>query len=143
MKLECFWNHVKVSRPNDCWLWQQALNEHGYGRPFIGSRREYAHRVAYSITNNVAVKKGDVILHVCDTPACCNPKHLRLGTMADNTNDMMIKRRCRHVLSKENVEYIRANPDNMTQRKLAARFNVSQGTIGFASRGETWIERSY
>lgn len=39
---------------------------------------------------------GLVVMHSCDTPACIEPKHLKLGTVADNNRDMAQKGRCRN-----------------------------------------------
>ena len=41
-------------------------------------------------------------------------------------------------LTTEKVAYIRENPDGLTQRQLAKKFNVCQATIGQIQRGETW-----
>jgi HNH endonuclease len=35
------------------------------------------------------------VLHTCDNPPCCNPRHLFLGTPKDNTDDMISKGRAR------------------------------------------------
>ena len=40
-----------------------------------------------------SIPEGKWLLHSCDNHSCCNPGHLRLGTPAENTNDMMTRRR--------------------------------------------------
>jgi hypothetical protein len=39
--------------------------------------------VAYILTNG-PIPLDCVICHVCNTPACCNPAHLRAGSHTDN-----------------------------------------------------------
>lgn len=61
-----------------------------------------AHRVAYAIANGGALAdnprttssaRQNVVMHSCDHPWCVNPKHLSLGTHAENIRHRLEKRR--------------------------------------------------
>lgn len=39
------------------------------------------------------LEEGKAVLHKCDTPACCNPAHLAVGSQRENMNDMYTKGR--------------------------------------------------
>ena len=39
------------------------------------------------------IPKGLLVMHKCDTRACCNPDHLQLGTQKDNMADCAAKGR--------------------------------------------------
>jgi hypothetical protein len=85
--------------PNSgCWLWTGAMTEFGYGLVNIGrsgaSRMARVHRLVWE-HHNGPISEGMVVMHKCDVPQCCNPLHLRLGTKAENTHDMMVKGRHR------------------------------------------------
>lgn len=92
-----FWSKVDRSAgPDGCWLWTGNKDSLGYGRILIvGRRQDSAHRVAWGLTNG-PIPDGLWVLHNCpggDTPACCNPSHLWLGTHKDNMADMVAKGR--------------------------------------------------
>lgn len=81
-----------------CHLWTAALNNKGYGVLGIGGRGDgvmYAHRYALQQRLGRELSDGECALHRCDNPCCVNPAHLFVGTMADNTRDMVAKGRDR------------------------------------------------
>lgn len=89
-----FWEKVDRRGPDECWEWQGARNSKGYGElgRAKGKKNEYAHRLAYRIHYG-SISEGMFVLHRCDNPPCCNPRHLFEGTPQDNTDDMIAKGR--------------------------------------------------
>jgi len=87
-----FWRMVEMDSANACWLWIGALRPNGYGVTKYQGRRWAAHRLAWVLTNG-SIPDGMLVCHRCDTPLCCNPKHLFLGTVRDNMQDMLKKGR--------------------------------------------------
>lgn len=65
----------KIVVVNDCWEWQACKNK-GYGRINVSGKIKEAHRVSYEIFIG-EIPKRNIIHHVCNNPACINPKHLK------------------------------------------------------------------
>jgi HNH endonuclease len=83
--LERYNDHVE--KGEECWLWQGAIGEHGYGYISIGGHRvKQAHRVAYELFIG-PIPEGKCVLHRCDTRACVRPDHFFLGTPLTNAQD--------------------------------------------------------
>lgn len=95
--LHCrFWPRVEVGSDEECWRWGGWINAQGYGQIVVGGRKGLpvgAHRIAWELANNRRIPWRGVIRHSCDNPTCCNPKHLLLGTQADNMRDCAAKGR--------------------------------------------------
>ena len=91
-KQQDFWFFVNIRNENECWPWLGKLNQWGYGIFRINGFCGMAHRIAYEKTTNTNIK-GLIAMHICDNPKCCNPKHIILGTHADNQADKVAKNR--------------------------------------------------
>lgn len=89
-----FMRRVLRGGADECWLWAGAKTAGGYGQLRRDGHRVYAHRYAYELEHG-PIGGGFVVMHSCDTPACVNPKHLTVGTHADNVMDKMRKGRYR------------------------------------------------
>jgi hypothetical protein len=91
--IQKFQDRIEKRGPDECWLWIGDTIKKGYGRLTIyngKSRNLLAHRVVHFIaTGEWPIN----VIHSCDNPPCCNPKHLSGGTMVDNMADMKSKGR--------------------------------------------------
>jgi hypothetical protein len=134
-----------------CWHWTGRLEANGRGRMRIAGRYVLAHRVSYELHKG-PIPPGLLVCHHCDNPRCVNPEHLFLGTVADNSADMVRKGRSHHhngsrrgagnpnaKLSTADVELIRqAVARGQDDASVAVRFGVTRTTIKDIRLGKTW-----
>jgi hypothetical protein len=125
----------------------------GYGIIRHGSasnvQRIRAHRYTYELAHG-PIPDGLSVLHNCpggDCRRCVNPRHLWVGTQADNMQDMWAKGRgahgqkARHAkLTDAQVVEIRQRyiPRVVTQDALAVEYGVEQTLISQIVRGTIW-----
>jgi hypothetical protein len=88
-----FWASVDKSGGDDaCWPWTAGKEKRGYGRLFVNGRNVTTSRFSFELHKG-PIPNGLFVLHRCDNPPCCNPAHLFLGTLTDNSADMVSKGR--------------------------------------------------
>jgi hypothetical protein len=148
--LEALTAKIDKDAETGCWHWTGLKDVRGYGRINIWSpaikntKYELAHRASYRLHCG-EIPDGMVILHKCDTPSCCNPEHLSIGTQRDNIRDMDQKGR-RTVLTGEKhykatltVEAVR-DIKSMTRRPIeyAELYGVSRTVICNIQKGRNW-----
>lgn len=142
---EWFWDQFAVTDDDECWVWKGLLDRRGYGRIYWNGSMCAAHRVAFNLAYH-AIPEGVVIRHTCDNPPCCNPKHLAMGTQADNMRDMVHKNRsCRgesaswSKLTEDAVRSIRKRyKEGVMQKDLAEEYGVTVSCVGSVVTRKNW-----
>jgi uncharacterized protein (DUF433 family) len=160
---ERFWKYVDKAGPTpghmphlgSCWVWTGAVcgtqKRPGYGYLTCGSRTDgtrhnlKAHRYAYERFVG-PIPDGMQVHHACDNRRCCRPEHLRVGTAAENSADMVAKmrhpvgeRRATAKLKAAQVAEIRRRLGaGERPAHIAADYGVNHITIQDIARGRTW-----
>lgn len=142
-----------LSTPSECWPWVGYDNGKGYGLIGAWGRSFQAHRLAYVLFVG-PIPDGLHVLHNCDNPRCVNPRHLRVGTHAENMRDMRARGRAaaarkngQSKLTEPQVRAIREITKRHPPRRgrnggpcafLARWFGVSDTAVSAVANGETW-----
>lgn len=141
--IDRFWSKVAIRAPDECWEWQ-AFRVKGYGRiglPGAGQngKKGRSHMVAYEIEVG-PIPDGMYVLHSCNNPPCCNPKHLRVGTQSENMLDAVYAgTHNRTILTVERVLEMRARfAAGETTTSVAALYGVAFETAKQIRQRRSW-----
>jgi hypothetical protein len=83
-------------------------------------------------------------MHICDNRKCINPSHLKVGTIADNNNDMAAKKRNRSgfrhhwtKISQDVVDKIKClSKEGRTKKYISDLLSVKYQTVVSIANGE-------
>jgi hypothetical protein len=149
-----FWSKVQRGAENACWPWMGSFFTSGYGQYAVERVPYRVHRCAYELVHG-RIPSGMVVMHICDNPPCCNPKHLRVGTTQENTADRDAKGRTGHTggkscpgalnpaakLNDATVLLVRSlRRDGWTLLRIATKVQMSQSQIRNIVTGKCWAE---
>lgn len=146
--IDRFWSRVNVSWENDCWEWTRGTTSDGYGVFHFGHSSIRSHRFSYQ-QHNGKITEHECVLHSCDNPRCVNPKHLWIGTRAENNADKEAKKRGVHPVQssgESNSNATLTTPEviaakvmarkGLPQARIAKLLGVSTATICLIVNGE-------
>jgi len=142
--------YEKGDSDDDCWEWQNVLDEWGYGQIFDEGKQRRAHRVSYELHNG-EIPDDAYICHTCHNESCVNPNHLYAGDPQSNVDDAIERGTFMETrpqgsqvgtskLTEEEVREIKRRYENgdAIQRELAEEFDMGQTQISRIVRGERW-----
>ena len=82
-----FWSFVTFKGPDDCWVFSKTAKS-GYGTFSLKGENFIASRISWYLSYG---EPGRLfVLHECNNPSCCNPKHLYRGTQAENVKQIVL-----------------------------------------------------
>jgi hypothetical protein len=88
-----FMAKVAVKGADECWPWQGALKDNGYGYFRLSAQAGMVSAHKFAWLAHRGSTNGLYVCHSCDVRSCCNPAHLWLGTAKENQQDMAKKGR--------------------------------------------------
>ena len=152
---DLLWNRFwgKVELVGECLIWTGAHrsgNPDSYGTLTAGGRSHSSHRFVYESVYG-SLNPDEVVDHLCNTPACVNPAHLRacyqfenvhrsLGVAAHNARkthcprgheyDRVVNRGksrwCRKCGNEKSKQWAKANPEKRAEVTKAYRERLKQ-----------------
>jgi hypothetical protein len=140
------WFHTKFVKglETECWEWKAGKTSKGYGLYRYDGQNVYAHRFAYMLANP-NFNQALCVCHKCDNRGCVNPSHMFLGTITDNDNDKVNKKRQARgqrvggLLSEKDIIAISLKyKEGKTQNSLAREFGVNQSQISRIVNRRRW-----
>ncbi len=160
-----FWDKVDIRGEDECWEWKAGRHRSGYGGFYLNRKTVGAHAVSYFLKNG-KIPEGEMVLHTCDNPPCCNHKHLFTGNNSKNMKDMHLKGRSTITYHYGDDHWTRKYPGmnagskngsslltelrvrkvkellkrKVTHSKIATIFGVSISCISMISNGSNWSQ---
>mgnify|MGYP000848901848 FL=1 len=133
--------------PDECWYWSGA-QRNGYGAIKHHGKVIGAHVVAV-VLDGRTIPPGMLVTHTCDIKTCVNPRHLELGTAADNLREALDRNINKPItgeqhanakLSDEKVVLIRSLRivRGIGATLIARALGVNIETVKSCLSGDTW-----
>jgi Autographiviridae endonuclease len=87
--------HARSHQEGECLIWDGSVVKDGYGQIQVAGKVWKVHRLAWTEWHG-PIPPDKVVRHFgCDNPRCWQVTHLKVGTQAENMDDMTTKGRRR------------------------------------------------
>jgi len=135
---------IPGENPDDCWGWRGTLTDGKYPN-FYGEGQTRGHRYSYQYFKG-KIPKGLLVCHSCDTPSCCNPRHLFTGSYKDNMIDAKTKGRTlageKNAMAKltkaEVLNIKKLRKKGLMYREIQERFPVALSLLHRICNQQSW-----
>lgn len=125
-------------------MWPGACTPDGYGVFRLNRAYVYAHRAAYELFVG-PIGDSKMVRHSCDTPSCCQPHHLSVGSQVDNMSDAVTRERTSRgearpsaKMTDDKVREIRRRYPSESCKSLGQEFGLNERNIRKIVRRQTW-----
>jgi uncharacterized protein (DUF433 family) len=135
----------EINHETGCWEWTRAKIRGGYGVIVWEKNKICTHRLSYELVNG-PIPSGLHILHSCDNPKCCNPAHLRTGTVKENMQDM--RDRMRGSIGEKSstaklkdgdvVNILKMIKSGVSLAQIARDYSMDSQAISQIKHGKSW-----
>jgi hypothetical protein len=144
-----FWDKIDKRGPDECWVWKGSISKNGYGSFKLGGKAQTSSRVAWLASYGRSPGE-QMVLHKCDNRPCCNPAHLYLGDVKQNSRDMVERGRQRSgpvkgeangnakLTEAQVVEIKTLIAKGARNQDIAPLFGVTHQMISKIRRGHFW-----
>ena len=132
-----------------CLVTAAARNTQGYPHVTVQRRPYLLHRLVLEVKLGRVLRSTEQALHTCGRVTCINPKHLRVGTAAENAQRRERAGRSRpqrgsaRYNAKLDAAAVRAirrryAAGGVSQRALAAEYGIHKANVGHIIARRTW-----
>lgn len=117
---------IEFDEDNGCWIWKDAIDNHGYGVFSIHRKNIKAHKYIYEILLNIKIDKNKEVHHLCENKICVNPKHI---IILDHKSHMRLHSEIIR-LSLNEVKDIKKKYENgESKKKLSKNYNIHRNSV--------------
>jgi hypothetical protein len=135
----------RVELTDYCWNWLGWLDRGGYGYVGYKNKDINIHRFFYAWICG-EIPEGKIIRHTCNNRRCVNPEHFLLGTMWDNSQDMINAgrsmtgiRNAQAVLNENKILYaVELYKNGASLLQAAQQVGVKSTTLHSVLTRKTW-----
>jgi len=134
---------------NECWPWQGSKSHAGHGVFGAEGRQWYVHRIVAQekYKRRLLPFPLEVAMHLCNNASCCNPRHILVGTPADNVahagrSGALSRSGARNGRAKLTTGQVRKiAADIRPSRQVAKEHGIEKTQVLRIRRGIQWLVR--